>query len=144
MDRTELARRIFADDTFATRQTGIKIDTVDSDSCICSLAVDARHRNAKGAVMGGVLFTLADFAFAVAANSEALPPEQNTEEPLLEWVSSSSTIHFINAVKGDVLSASASCIKKGRLQALYQITITDNRDTKVALITTTGTRVQKK
>lgn len=144
MNRTELARKIFANDTFATQQAGIKIDAVDSNSCICSVAVDARHRNAKGAVMGGVLFTLADFAFAVTANSELLSPEQNTEEPLLEWVSSSSTIHFINAVKGDVLSANATCIKKGRLQALYQITITDNCGTKVALITTAGTRVQKK
>jgi len=35
---------------------------------ICSLTLEAKHKNALGAVMGGVYFTLADFAFAVASN----------------------------------------------------------------------------
>ena len=58
---------LFSKDRFAT-ESGAVIEEVDDHYAKCTLKLKASHRNAMGAVMGGVYFTLADFAFAVAAN----------------------------------------------------------------------------
>ena len=36
------------------------------------MKIEPRHRNAAGIIMGGAIFTLADFAFAVASNHEKI------------------------------------------------------------------------
>ncbi len=137
MDLTPIAQKIFANDTFATEATGIHIDYVDEDTTICSLQLDNRHLNAKGSVMGGVIFTLADFAFAIAANSSILAEQKES----LQWVSSSSTIHFLSSPKGHSLIATTTRIKQGRTQALFQVSITDSYDRQIALVSTTGTKI---
>lgn len=139
MNLTATAQSIFANDIYATQITGIVIDKVDADATICSLHLGDKHRNAKGGVMGGVLFTLADFAFAVAANCATMDEEGQT--PQLQWVSSSSTIHFLSAVKGDILTVTTTAVRRGQKQAVYQSIITDNKGCKVALVTTSGTRI---
>ena len=65
-------RKRFADDLYATQTTGIEIVEVGELYVKCMLHLAAKHKNAMGAVMGGVLYTLADFAFAVAANYDTL------------------------------------------------------------------------
>ena len=60
----EETRAFFKDDVYATQVTGIVIDACGPNYAKCSLALESKHRNAAGQVMGGVLFTLADFAFA--------------------------------------------------------------------------------
>ncbi len=142
MDLTQRARNVFCKDLYATQLTGVVIEHVEPERTCCTLTLTASHRNAKGAVMGGVLFTLADLAFAVAAHTPLL--EQMTDGAPLQlcWVSASSNIHFVNAVRGDTLTASTRCIRQGRTQALFQITVTDNTDRTVALITTAGVRVE--
>ena len=137
MDLTPIAQKIFANDTFATEATGIHIDYVDEDTTVCSLQLDNRHLNAKGSVMGGVIFTLADFAFAIAANSSILAEQKES----LQWVSSSSTIHFLSSPKGHSLIATTTRIKQGRTQALFQVSITDSYDRQIALVSTTGTKI---
>lgn len=137
MDLTPIAQKIFANDTFATEATGIHIDYVDEDTTICSLQLDNRHLNAKGSVMGGVIFTLADFAFAIAANSSILAEQKES----LQWVSSSSTIHFLSSPKSHSLIATTTRIKQGRTQALFQVSITDSYDRQIALVSTTGTKI---
>ncbi|MCR4931662.1 MAG: PaaI family thioesterase [Bacteroidales bacterium] len=137
MDLTPIAQKIFANDTFATEATGIHIDYVDEDTTICSLQLDNRHLNAKGSVMGGAIFTLADFAFAIAANSSILAEQKES----LQWVSSSSTIHFLSSPKGHSLKATTTRIKQGRTQALFQVSITDSTNRQIALVSTTGTKI---
>lgn len=138
-DLTQTARSVFANDLYATSVTGIVIDSVEPHSAVCSLQLNGSHRNAKGAVMGGVLFTLADFTFAVAANTSDLEADNKT--PHLSWVSTSSNIHFLSATKGSRLKATAHCVRQGRTNALYQIDIVDDLDKHIALITTSGTHV---
>ena len=137
MDLTPIAQMIFANDIFATEATGIHIDYVDDNTTICSLQLDNRHLNAKGSVMGGVIFTLADFAFAIAANSSILAEQKES----LQWVSSSSTIHFLSSPKGHSLIATTTRIKQGRTQALFQVSITDSYNRQIALVSTTGTKI---
>ncbi len=137
MDLTPIAQMIFANDIFATEATGIHIDYVDDDTTVCSLQLDNRHLNAKRSVMGGVIFTLADLSFAIAANSSILAEQKES----LQWVSSSSTIHFLSSPKGHSLIATTTRIKQGRTQALFQVSITDSYNRQIALVTTTGTKI---
>lgn len=68
MDLLTKVREQFKKDRFATEATGITIEAVDENYAKCQLIVEEKHMNAAGSVMGGALFTLADFTFAVAAN----------------------------------------------------------------------------
>jgi acyl-CoA thioesterase len=127
------ARNIFAADRYATDTTGISIDHVADHEAVCSLTVGALHCNARGVAMGGTLFTLADFAAAIAANTDCIADGN------LHWVSLDSAIHYLSpAPLGILLKATAQAVKQGRTTALYQTTIErpDNGH-KIALVETT-------
>ena len=66
MKPTKETVEMFENDRFAT-ENGAVIEEVDDHYAKCSLQIEARHRNAMGAFMCGVYFTLADFALAVAS-----------------------------------------------------------------------------
>ena len=63
----EKVREIFRGDRFAT-EMGAVIEELGDHYSKCSLVLNEHHRNAVGGIMGGVYFTLADFAFAVASS----------------------------------------------------------------------------
>lgn len=107
-------RKLFEGDRFAT-ENGMVIDEIGDHYAKCSVVLTDTHRNAMGGVMGGVHFTLADFAFAVAANWQHMGT-----------VALSTDISFIGAVKGNVLTAEAVMIKNGRSVACYHVTVTDD------------------
>lgn len=126
----ERAKSTFGRDLYATEVTGIEITAVAENYAKCELTIDARHKNAMGAVMGGVIFTLADFCFAVAANAESL-----------SVVSVASNIVYLNAVRGEKLFAEAHCLKSGRKNCFFRISITDDQGTLVAEVTETGSKI---
>ncbi len=126
MKSIEEIREFFAKDAFATNAGGY-IEEVGDNYSVCSMPVDERHVNAVGNVMGGVYFTLADFAFAVATNHE---------KPNV--VSLDSTINFLGIAKGKKIFAKAECVKDGRTTCVYVVTITDEGGKEVARVTTTG------
>lgn len=128
MTKLEQAREFFARDLYATQSTGCVIDEVGDRLACCSLQLQEKHRNALGQVMGGVAFTLADFAFAVATNF-------GQERPT---VSVNSQISHLGPVKGSRLIARTQLIKDGRRNCFYEIFITDDLDTPVAHVTITG------
>ena len=117
---------MFEGDRFAT-ENGAVIEEVGDHSAVCSLMITDSHRNAMGAVMGGVYFTLADFAFAVAANAEKMG-----------CVSLHSDISFLDSAKGEKLIAKAVCVKDGKSIACYRIDVTDDLGNLTATITITG------
>lgn len=119
-------REMFRDDRFATGN-GAVIDEIGDHYAKCSLVLEDRHRNAMGAVMGGVSFTLADFAFAVASNWQRVGT-----------VSMSSNIAYLGAPKGGRLIAEAICVKDGRTTCYYRVDVRDESGTLVAAVTTTG------
>lgn len=126
----EEVRKIFEGDRFAT-QNGAVIDEIGDRSAVCSLSLTPSHRNAMGAVMGGVYFMLADFAFAVASNLENMG-----------CVSLCSDISFLSGAKGERLIAKAECIKDGRTTACYRVDVTDDLGNLAATVTVTGYRVR--
>ena len=67
MDKLGLLRQVFAHDRFVGL-AGIKIESVDGEKAVVSAEIDGNHLNASGDIQGGMLYTLADFAFAVISN----------------------------------------------------------------------------
>ncbi len=131
MTELQRAREFFKNDRYATDATGIVIEEVGKNYAKCSLELSARHLNAVGHPMGGVMYTLADFVFAVSTNFEA---ECVT-------VTTVSQICYLNSVRGKMLYGEARMIKDGRSTCFYEIDITDELGTKIAVVTTTGTHL---
>lgn len=131
MKPSEETIRLFENDRFAT-ENGAVIDEVDEGYAKCSLRLEDRHRNAMGAVMGGVYFTLADFALAVASNWKEMGN-----------VSLNSEIAYLTAAKGEKLIAEAFCVKNGRTTGYYRIDVKDELGTLAAAVTSTTFRVKK-
>ena len=128
MKPSEEIIELFAKDRFAT-ENGAVIAEVDDHYAKCTLEVQERHRNAMGAVMGGVYFTLADFAFAVAANWQEIGT-----------VSLHSDIAYLGTAKGKRLTAEAFCVKNGKTTSYYRIEVKDEFDNLAAVVNTTGYR----
>lgn len=126
-DDTEYIRTLFQKDTFAVETTGARVEKAGPGYALCSLRVDERHRNIRGDVMGGVIFTLADFAFGAAANTGDSGS-----------VSLSSNINFLRGTKGPVLYAEAKCVKRGRNIGFYDVTVTDGEDRIIATASING------
>ena len=119
-------REPFKDDIFAT-DAGCVIDEVGEGTSVCSMPIEAKHKNARGTVMGGAIFTLADFAFAVAANAGGVPT-----------VSISANTMFMKAAKGERLIAHATLIHNGRTTCAASVRVTDDLGTNVAEVSLTG------
>ncbi len=126
-DRTEKVREFLKNDIYATEVTGIVIEEAGERYARCSLALDTRHRNANGQVMGGVLFTLADFTVAAALNDGEGAP----------FVSLSADIQFLKPAKGSLLTAETTCIKAGRTVCFMEVLVTDDLGNKTAKLTGT-------
>jgi len=126
------ARERFKDDIYATETTGITIEEAHENYAKCSMAIKNRHLNAAGRVMGGAIFTLADFAFAVAANTE-----------ITVTVSLTSEIRFLSVARGKTLTAEAKCLKSGRTSCAFDVAVTDETGTLVATVSATGLRLGK-
>ena len=67
MTKEELTRKMFEKDAYV-KLSGIEIVEITDESATVRAKIQAEHLNANGAVQGGMLYTLADFAFAVHAN----------------------------------------------------------------------------
>lgn len=122
MSKLEEIRERFQNDRFATDAAGIVIDSAEPGKAVCSLHLELRHMNANKVPMGGAIFTLADFACAVAANGYC---EKAT-------VSQNASITFLAPAKGRRLIAEASCLRSGRTTALYAVDVRDELGTYVA------------
>ena len=131
MTDLEKAREFFAADRFATEATGIEIVSVAKQYAKCKVTTSGIHQNAVGHVMGGVLFTLADFTFAVAANFDAPSPT----------VTVTSTISYLTSPKSPVLYAESRLLRDGKRNCFYEIQISDESGTPIALVNTTGTHL---
>lgn len=118
----------FHHDCFATAVVGAKILAAEPNHAVCVLPLGPQHMNANGTPMGGAIFTLADFAFAVAANGFA---QRVT-------VSQHASVTFLSPAKGTQLRAEASCLKAGRTLCLYEVRITDDLGAQVAHVTVNG------
>ena len=129
----EEAREFFSGDVYATSVSGISIEEIGEHYARCSMPVTPQHRNAAGAVMGGAIFTLADFAFAVAANVGGVLT-----------VTTTASVCFVGTCKGDTLYAETRLVKDGRRSCFFEVTVSDELGNLVAVVTSNGTHLDKK
>ena len=129
----EEARVFFRGDRFAVEQAGITIEEIGEYYARCSMPVTPLHKNAAGAVMGGAIFTLADFAFAVAANVGGVLT-----------VTTTASVSFVGTCKGEVLTAETRLVKDGRRSCFFEVTVTDELGNLVAVVTSNGTHLDKR
>ena len=122
----EEARAFFVGDRFAA-VNGMTIEELNEKGCLCAMTVRDDHRNAINGIMGGVIYTLADFAYAVAANNDHKPT-----------VALSADAHFLSMSKGTRLFARATREKSGKTTCVYRIDVTDDLDKDIALVVITG------
>ena len=122
----EEARAYFSDDRFAT-ENGITLDELDGEHAVTSLTLEARHRNAFGGVMGGAIFTLADFAFAALTNGRGKVT-----------VAQQVSINYLSAAKGTTLTATARYRKDGRSSCVVNVDVVDDTGRDIAQFVGTG------
>ncbi len=129
MTKLEQIRMAFSNDRFATEAASIRIVDVQPQYAVCEMPITPIHKNARGTPMGGAIFTLADFASAVAANGYA----EGTNV-----ISLHADITYLSAAKGEKLIATSHCVKHGRSTTLYAVEITDELGTQVAQVSMNG------
>lgn len=122
----EEVRELFADDHFATEACGCRVVEAARGHAVCEFDIAEIHRNAMGNVMGGAIFTLADFALAIACNMG--------EEPTMGV---SNSIQYFNATRGNKLIAMCSAEKSGRTLGFYTVNVVDDLGVSIAKMTAT-------
>lgn len=126
MTKLEEARAFFAGDRFAT-ENGAVIDEIGEHYALCSMELTPHHLNAAGRVMGGAVFMLADFAFAVASNF-GHPAD----------VTTTSQITFLRPSQGKMLYAKSQELRRGRTAVYYETSVTDDTGALIARVTASG------
>jgi acyl-CoA thioesterase len=118
----------FRNDRFA-RLAGISLVEVSPGYSKVEMIVTPDHQNGAGTVHGGALFTLADFAFAVASNSHGTLA-----------LAATAHISFLRAVTGGTLTAEAREVGVGRKLGTYAVEIKNDQGELVALFSGTAYR----
>ena len=111
----------------------MKVENLTPGHSEVSMKVEATHTNAAGVCHGGVVFSLADVAFALASNSHG-------NMALAMDVS----ISFIKAVKPDTkIKAICNEKHKGRSTGQYIIEVKDDKENLVSIIKATAFRFEE-
>lgn len=118
--------KFFKADQFV-EYAGIEIVSVDETKAVVGARVLPHHLNANGVLQGGMLFTLADAAFAVIANF--LHPTT---------VSQTGNITYIAPGDTDYVTAEATELVRIRHNCVCQIIIKDSNGKIIATATMNG------
>ena len=116
-------------DRFA-KLLGFEIEEIEEGSATVSTTIKEEHLNGANVVHGGFLFSMADYAFAIASNSK-----NNLSLAI------NANILFQKAKSGGKLFAKAKELSDGKKIATYEVRVSDEEDNTVA--TFTGTVYRK-
>lgn len=125
---TQALKDFFLHDEFA-RQNGIEIVEIAEDYARTQVRIEPRHLNAGGYVQGGVLFTLADLAFAAATNSHGTLT-----------VTSTANITFVRGATGGIITAQAQELVNHHHLPFCEVRIIDGESNLLAIFTASGYR----
>lgn len=118
----------FLHDEFA-RQNGIEIIDIKEGYARTQVCIEPRHLNAGGSVQGGVLFTLADLAFAAATNSHGTLT-----------VTTAANITFVRGANTGLITAEAHELVNHRHLPYCEVRVTDETGNLLAIFTASGYR----
>ena len=130
MDKTETQalKDFFLHDEFA-KQNGIEIVDISDGYARTQIQIEPRHLNAGGSVQGGVLFTMADLAFAAATNSHGTLT-----------VTSTANITFVRGASVGVITAEAREIVNHHHLPFCEVQVTAQAGNLLAIFTASGYR----
>jgi acyl-CoA thioesterase len=123
---------LFEKDNFA-KGCGIEIEEIKVGFARCSMKVTPNHLNGIGLLMGGALFTLADFTFSLAANSHGIVA-----------VTKEASIAYLRKCTKGVVTAVATEIDRNDKSGSYAVEITGDDGEIVAKINGTTIFTGKK
>ena len=132
-DRTAKIMESFANDPYAASQ-GMVLGEITEHSVSVSMVVRDDHVNFLGGTHGGVVFSLADCAFALASNAY---PEDAVAIDTHLAITAPTDI-------GDTITATAIEQTRGRSLATYRVDVTRDDGRTVALFTGTVFVKQRK
>lgn len=130
MERVKQA--IASGDLFA-KYVGIELIEADKGYARVKMVIKDHHLNGAHIVHGGAIFTLADYAFALAANSEDRVA-----------IGINASIVYAQAVNQGILFAEAKEISSSYKLGNYLVTITDDNNNVVATYQGTAYRKTEK
>ncbi len=111
-----LIRKFFEADEFV-KLAGIEIAEITTEKAVVTAKIEKKHLNANGCVQGGMLYTLADFAFAVYANY--VHPTTVTQ---------GGHIHYVKAANTTFLTATAKETIRSGHNTLSEVIIKDDKE----------------
>jgi acyl-CoA thioesterase len=115
-------KEFFSKEDLFARHSGIELVDVGTGWASASMKIEPFHFNGAKTVHGGAIFTLADFAFAVASNSHGtLAMGINT------------SVSFVKAAFAGTLYAEAKELSRNAKLATYSVMITDDAGDTVAI-----------
>ena len=125
MSPIETARACAAimwDGDAASRAMGMRIDAIGPGTAVISMDLAPEHLNGHGTAHGGILFTLADSAFAFACNSYGA-----------KVVAQSAQIAFLSPGKGgERVTATARETALAGRSGVYDVTVTGEDGRRIA------------
>ena len=122
----QLKQYINENDTFG-KSSRMKLTEVREGYAEAVMEITENSCNAVGTVQGGAIFTLADMAFAGAANSFGD-----------KCVAMSAAVSFIRPGSGKKLRAEAKTVSKGRRSCVLDVEVKNEENKLVAKIQFTG------
>ncbi len=126
MTNVEKAVAFFEKDGFA-KLAGLEIISVDESKAVVKAKITDEHRNACGAVQGGMLYAIADLAFAVLGNH--LHPVTVTQV---------GQISYVKAAYTEEITATATETVRAGHTTISQVVITDDKGQIVCTCTFNG------
>jgi acyl-CoA thioesterase len=111
----------FESDNYS-RELGIILVSASPGRATMELNITDKHRNSHGTVHGGVIFSLADEAFAIASNSHGVPS-----------VAINISITYMKAATGGKLIAKAEEFSVNPKLGSYIVEVYDQEQEKVAI-----------
>lgn len=117
----EKIKKYFENDRFAAL-AGIEILEIKKGWSRVKMNITEKHLNGVGIVHGGAIFTLADLAFAAAANSHG-----NVS------VGINASISYMKAGKGKILMAEAQEVSRNPRLSSYTVRVTDEEEDLIAI-----------
>ena len=117
---------MIANDRFAAF-AGIKLVSCGGGEAVAEVELTENHLNAVGTAQGGLIFTLADTAFAAVCN-DGRP----------QTVALNNAISFLRPATAGTLRATATLVSSGRTTCCADVLVTDAAGKPVAKMQCTG------
>lgn len=123
----DLIKRV-SNDRFA-RLVGVRLLEVRPGYAVTEMEITDNHLNGVDRVQGGAIFTLADYAFAAASNSDGIPT-----------LGININITYFKSPRGKKIRAEASEVNVQNRIGGYKVDIFDDDDTLIACFSGLGYR----